>query len=271
MLAILLSTFNGEEYLFEQLNSLFSQTYNEFVLFVRDDGSTDSTVSIIKSFRNKYKNIVFFEDSLENIGACKSYLWLLQNVEADYYMFCDQDDVWVNNKIELSINALKCEEIRSDKLAIIVHTDLIVTDKKLNVISNSLWDNDNTNPLRITRKYLFLVNYLTGCTMLINKKARDISITSNETAIMHDFWVGICVEASNGVILSLSTPTVFYRQHERNVIGSKQKKSQHPILQRYLHIPNFRYSYMLYKMINSRYNISWYTYIKHRICFYLTR
>ncbi|SCY84881.1 glycosyltransferase family 2 protein [Flavobacterium anhuiense] len=269
MIAILLSTYNGEKYLRDQLESLYCQTYSEFQLFVRDDGSTDSTISILEEYASKYSNIRVFKSETTNLGACESFMWLLKNVTAEYYMFCDQDDIWFPSKVQISLDALESESKRSNEKAIIVHTDLIVTDNNLDIIAKSLWENDNITPAKITRKYLKLVNYVTGCTMMFNRKARDLSIEYIGNILMHDFWISLCVDSSNGVIVSLPIPTIYYRQHTNNAIGASYKKHRFPILQRYFHIPDFSYSYDLYNVIRTKYDIGFAKYFILRITYYL--
>ncbi|MFB9077365.1 glycosyltransferase family 2 protein [Flavobacterium procerum] len=269
MIAILLSTYNGEKYLRDQLESLYSQTYKEFQLFVRDDGSTDSTISILEEYESKYSNIKLFESETTNLGACESFIWLLKNVKAEYYMFCDQDDIWFPSKVQISLDALESESKRSNEKAIIVHTDLVVTDNNLNITAKSLWENDNINPSKITRKYLKLVNYVTGCTMMFNRKARDLSIDYTGNILMHDFWISLCVDSSNGAIVSLPIPTIYYRQHANNTIGASSKKYRFPILQRYFHMPDFTYSNNLYKVIRAKYGIGFVKYLIIRISYYL--
>ena len=91
MLAILLSTYNGERFLREQLDSLFNQRYSDFTLYVRDDGSTDTTVDIIHEYQTKHENVILLHDPWQHRGASGSFMWMLQQIEADFYMFCDQD------------------------------------------------------------------------------------------------------------------------------------------------------------------------------------
>lgn len=270
MIAILLSTYNGEKYLAEQLESLFNQTYKDFTLYVRDDGSNDGSLDILKNYKKKYSNIVIhLEDSKKNIGACLSFMWLLENVDSKYYMFCDQDDIWFPNKIQLCLDSILSEEKRTTNKAILIHTDLIVVDNGLNIISSSLWENNKINPFKIGTKYLKVINYVTGCTIIINKLARDISITKNKEILMHDYWVALCVDAEGGKIVNLPIPTIFYRQHENNVIGATKSKLKYPILNRYFHIPDVEYSKKLFFMIRNIYRISFIEYLFLRIKFYL--
>lgn len=102
--AVLLSTYNGEKYLEEQLNSLCNQTYSNLEIVIRDDGSSDGTCDLIKKYQQKHNNIKFEEGT--NLGFIKSFFCLLELADADYYAYCDQDDIWLENKVELAVQAL---------------------------------------------------------------------------------------------------------------------------------------------------------------------
>ncbi|MCJ8208571.1 glycosyltransferase family 2 protein [Mucilaginibacter sp. RS28] len=271
MIAILLSTYNGEKYLPQQLDSLLTQTYKDFTLHIRDDGSTDGTLAVLNYYKERYPNVqLYLSCKQDNKGVSSSFMWLLKNVEADYYMFCDQDDVWLPSKIQLSIDAMKAEEIRSGNLPILLHSDLIVSDVNLNIVSKSLWENNKSSPSIIARKYLKLVNYVTGCTILINSKVKDIAFLDFTNEIMHDHWLAMCVDSSNGVIISLTVPTLYYRQHGGNVIGSKVHHSKFPTLSRYFHLPDFDYSIKLYKVLRKKYKMNAISYLFFRLTFYVT-
>ena len=111
MIAILLSTYNGEKYIKEQIESLLDQTIKNWFLVIRDDGSHDKTVEILKEYSTSYPNKIFIDGSVrENLGAGKSFMHLLKITHADYYMFCDQDDVWMPDKIERTLAKVKAME-----------------------------------------------------------------------------------------------------------------------------------------------------------------
>ena len=129
---ILLATYNGEEYLEEQLNSILNQTYKNFNLIISDDNSTDSTVKILDKYSKKDSRIIVYKQN-RNLGVVSNFEFLLSKVESKYFMFSDQDDIWIETKIEKSIN--KLEETNSD----IVFTDLMVVDDKLNVLYNLIF------------------------------------------------------------------------------------------------------------------------------------
>ena len=101
--SILLSTYNSEAFLQDQINSVLTQTIKDWVLYIRDDGSTDNTISIIDNYCKQYDNIVFCRDGLSNLGAKNSFMTLLSQVDSTYYMFCDHDDVWLPFKIEKTL------------------------------------------------------------------------------------------------------------------------------------------------------------------------
>lgn len=271
MIAILLSTFNGEKYLEQQIKSLFAQTFKDFILYIKDDGSTDNTIGLIEAMQAQFPNIHFFKDAPTQMGAAWSFIWLLQNVTEEYYMFCDQDDVWFPNKIAISYDALRDVESQNSNKAILVHTDLIVTNSEMEILSDSLWASDKTDPLKITTKYLCLRNYVTGCTMLFNNNAKKVSLNFTKTIIMHDYWVAVSTEASGGIIITLPAKTVYYRQHEHNVIGASNKQYWFPRLQRYLHFPDIKLSLALYTIIKAKYNYNLLQYIWLRTNYYFTR
>lgn len=133
MIAILMSTYNGSLFIKEQIESILKQTNKEWLLYIRDDGSTDDTRMILQEYTRKNPSkIHLLHDEFMNIGAGRSFMHLLEVVNADYYMFCDQDDVWMENKIERTYLYLRNLEQKFGKnTAIGVFTDLTVVDSNL--------------------------------------------------------------------------------------------------------------------------------------------
>lgn len=217
-IAILLATYNSERYLAEQLNSLFAQSYKNFHLYIRDDGSNDGTIDIIKEYQKKYSNIILFNDSIRGRGAAGSFMWLLEHCEAEYYMFCDHDDVWLPQKIESSFS--KIMEFEDREIPALVCTDLCVVDKELNVTNKSMWNLMKQRPdILIKRRYASSSNLFTGCTMIINDAAKKISLPMSSNSLMHDRWIGLRVIANNGNVGYITEPHILYRQHGNNVCG----------------------------------------------------
>lgn len=224
-IAILLATFNGENYLANQIDSILSQTYKDWVLYIRDDGSIDSTLSIIDEYNHKHTNIIILKDTKLNRGAKDSFIWMLENVESEYFMFCDQDDIWLDCKIEDSFSELFLLESNDKKLPALVFTDLIVTDSSLNIISNSMWEYTRLNRV-MDNKYLLIGAFVTGCTMIFNNSAKNCSIKFKNKAIMHDSLVALSVYLNKGRVKGISRSLIYYRQHGKNTLGtSKFNKS----------------------------------------------
>jgi glycosyltransferase involved in cell wall biosynthesis len=166
-----MSTYNGERYLNQQLDSILAQSVSEWQLFIRDDGSTDSTLDLLQKYANNHPKKIHIITDGENLGACKSFERLLQlHGNADYIAFADQDDVWLPDKIELSLRTIKQAEQQYPNLPIVVHTDLQVVDEHLNEISPSFWQYSNIRPslLNDNLHYLAICNSVTGCTALLN-------------------------------------------------------------------------------------------------------
>ena len=237
MVSILLSTYNGELYLNELINSILNQSYSSWELFIRDDGSKDSTNIIIDTYCVKYPEKIFRIPSFdENVGSGKSFMKLLESVDSDYYMFCDQDDIWLNNKIELSMK--KMEELESCEKgkAIAVFTDLKVVDEKLNLISDSLWKYSNISAAYSKDFYRMLAwgcpAY--GCTMLFNSKVKQYVLPFPEWKF-HDLWT-ILIISKKGIVDYISFPTILYRQHTCNVTGAHQKNNKKYYPSRFLHM-----------------------------------
>lgn len=226
LLYILLATYNGEKFLKEQLDSLFRQTYQNWVLWIHDDNSKDNTVSVIKEYKSKYPdNIKFLDDDISTGGAKENFTYLLEKIDEnfDYLMFCDQDDVWLDTKIEITLNKMLEVENKNKNKSILIHTDLKVVGEDLITISKSMFSYQKLN---IKNQYdiekLALDNIITGCTVMINKEAFKSINKIPKEAIMHDWWIGLCVLKNNGIIEFVHKTTILYRQHSLNSIGSKQ-------------------------------------------------
>lgn len=223
MIDILLATYNGEAYLPEQIDSLFSQTFKDWRLIIRDDGSTDTTVSFIEYLAKEFPGkVLVIQDDLGNLGAAQSFSRLLEVSDAPYVAFCDQDDIWVDNKLELQMNEMLSKEKElGAEVPILIHSDLIVVGHNLRILSTSFWKYQKLNPEKMNSLNKLLVqNFVTGCTCLLNKKLIELSKPIHQEAIMHDWWVAL-LAISNGSIINIATPTVYYRQHGENDVGAK--------------------------------------------------
>lgn len=225
MISILMATYNGELYIEEQIQSILKQSYQNYQLIVHDDGSTDNTLNIIRKYADIYKDkIKIIDDGIKTGGPRNNFFHLMGFIDTPYIMFCDQDDIWLPDKIKNAYD--KCKEIESREssdLPVLVFSDLIVTDEKLNVISDSLFKMQKTNSeyAKNINKLVYR-NCITGCTVLFNKNALLVSKPFSNDALMHDWWLGLKVLQNNGVIGVVESTDILYRQHNENSVGAKE-------------------------------------------------
>ena len=214
---ILMATYNGEKYLKQQIESILNQTYSNFRLIISDDCSKDKTKEIIEEYKTKDKRIeVYFQE--KNLGYVKNFEFLLNKVQNGIYMLSDQDDYWLPEKVEKSLEKLK------EKNADFVFGDLEVVDENLNTIYKSFGDFMLLN--RKIKKYIdsYKVNYLyncvTGCTILARKETLEniLPLPKNSKYLIHDHWMGL-MSAIYGKVAYIPEKYIKYRQHGENQVG----------------------------------------------------
>lgn len=215
--AILLCTFNGKNFLQKQLESIIAQTHKNWVIHASDDGSNDSTTSILNSYQNSLGQHRFKIYEGPKLGFAKNFLSLIKNdsISGDYFAFSDQDDIWQSNKLERGISNLKTLDCSLPALYC-SRVRLINADGKLVGMS----------PLRSKTpsfKNALVQSIAGGNTMLINPPARDLlALTPNDVSVAaHDWLTYLLVTASGGFVIYDKTPSLDYRQHENNLIGNK--------------------------------------------------
>lgn len=232
MVEILLATYNGEKYLAAQINSILSQSYKNWKLLIHDDGSHDKSLDILKSYVDRYPDkIELIEDGISTGSAKNNFNFLLSLSKAPYVAFCDQDDVWLENRLELGYTAiLKAEAEFGASRPIVVCSDCCIVNHELHIVAESCWRHQRNGPhFAESSGTLAVRNYLTGCTMLINRSAINVSIPIPTQAVMHDWWIGLSVLRAEGEIIPIGTPTVLYRQHHKNVVGASKFDAAHYI------------------------------------------
>ena len=207
--SVLMATFNGELYLREQMESILEQEGVDITLMVRDDGSNDSTISIINSYNERcVLNII----KGNHLGPAKGFLQLLQisTDEADFYAFSDQDDFWKKDKLSVATNMLK--NAGSQPALYFCQTQLV--DKYLNPIPSP-----SISPF-LTFGESLIYEFVSGCTMVMNKSLRDIiNSYTPEYLPMHDVWIYSIAQAIGAKIYFDEQPHILYRQHSNNTIG----------------------------------------------------
>lgn len=224
-ISICMATYNGEQFLRQQLESILAQSNQDWQLLIRDDGSDDNTIRIVKNYAEQMPDkISLITDNGSRLGASLNFGRLLKHADTQYIMFSDQDDVWLPNKIEVTLNAMKAtEQIYPDR-PILIHTDLQVMDSDLNTIADSLWSYQKLFPeISDDLNRIMAQNVVTGCTMMINRKARAVSIPVPTEATMYDWWVALNV-CKHGKIIYLSIPSILYRQHSKNRLGAQKAR-----------------------------------------------
>lgn len=218
---ILLATYQGADYLEDQLQSIVNQSYQNWYLWVRDDHSSDNTSIILEKWVQRLSGKMTLLPRGERLGVKKNFSELMHRSQAPYIVFADQDDRWLPNKIEASLALMKKNEaMYGTSVPLLIHTDLIVADKNLNILDPSFWKYSKINPLANTLNRLLVHNVVTGCTMLMNRSLLQLAMPIPQEAIMHDWWIGL-VASAFGHIDSLDQPTLFYRQHGKNDTGAK--------------------------------------------------
>lgn len=242
--AVLLSTYNGERYIREQLDSILNQTYTNVIVYIRDDGSTDGTVATLREYQGD--RVVLVEDNLGNVKPAKSFLHLLSRIKSDVYMFCDQDDVWLPDKIKNAVSAII--EIGANR-PILYHSDLKVVNSDLSFVADSFHQREGVRMPQAQRfKVLLVQNCVVGCTMAITDelvKVSRVRCESPEEVAMHDWWFALVASAFGKIIYS-PRREVLYRQHGKNVSGISNKSFVRKIMLQFSYagirkIENYKY------------------------------
>ncbi|MCD8290115.1 MAG: glycosyltransferase, partial [Prevotella sp.] len=206
--AVLMSTYNGEKYLREQLNSILAQDEVCCKILVRDDGSSDSTVNILNDYQEKGL-LTWYRG--KNMGPAKSFMQLLYDADdADFFAFSDQDDYWKPEKLKVAVESLKGY---TQKPAF-YFSQTQLADKDLNPIESV-----KINPL-LTFGESLVYEFCGGCTIVMNRELRNILKTYSPCYIpMHDVWAYSVALAIGAKVVFDKTPQILYRQHGDNTIG----------------------------------------------------
>lgn len=216
---ILLSTYNGAAWLSQQIDSLINQTYSNYSILIRDDGSEDATKEVLRQYERRLSCLHWYDG--ENLGVWKSFFDLMEHADqrADYFAFCDQDDVWYSDKLEWGIQ--KLEQFSSELPLLYCGA--------LQPVNNELC------PIRITLSYkgfrpsfgnAVIQNIATGCTCIFNRALLQlVCVKKPDYMVMHDWWMYLTASCFGKVIYD-EIPKIYYRQHKKNSIGARTSRKE---------------------------------------------
>lgn len=223
-LNILMSTYNGERYLCEQLDSIFAQNCEEsgiaeFKLLIRDDGSSDRTLDILEKYKKKYPDKLEWYQG-KNKGVIKSFFELMERADkdVDYYALSDQDDYWLPNKMRHAV--LKLETSNNQNIPLLYCCRPTLTDEKLRPLSSNI----EMPKMRPDFGNALIENIVTGCTAVFNKKLHKMIIKEfPKFTTLHDRWLYLTASCFGKVYYDEES-YIYYRQHGDNVVGKNTKR-----------------------------------------------
>jgi rhamnosyltransferase len=212
-ISILMATYNGEKYIRQQLLSLLAQTYPHWQLWIKDDGSTDTTGLIIDEFCTLDPRIRKVFSSENNLGAGKAFFSLLQYANTPYTIFCDQDDIWLDKKLEELIRYAD-EKLISDKIGMVYCDAYAYSDTSGTIISQSI----SHLHAQTLNEFLFFNSGYQGCSILFNQPLGKMAQNYTADFYMHDDIISLLAHTF-GDVHFLDKPLMLYRQHANNVTG----------------------------------------------------
>lgn len=220
-ISIALCTYNGEQYIYEQLLSISNQTLRPKEVVICDDHSVDGTVAIIEKFIKEAPFEVRLYQNEVGLGVVKNFEQAISHCRGNYIALCDQDDVWLPHKIQGTCAALQQAEAELGVATpLLVHSDLCVVNSDCEIISPSFMNSQKFFHVdKDAIKTLVVQNFVTGCTVLMNRALVTIALPLPRNCIMHDWWLAL-VAATCGKLLYVNQATIYYRQHGTNVLGA---------------------------------------------------
>lgn len=220
MIHIMMATYNGQKYICEQIESILKQTYTEWKLFISDDGSTDQTKEMIKKYHDMYPEKIFLVKSRNGFHNAKdNFAYLFRVVpKAEYYAFCDQDDIWLIDKLDKMLHTIQKKKSKNILLA---YHDMLVGEtlenvKQLSYFKYTKLNLDNKYPLQ----QILLYNVIPGCSMIFNHELRKIIADIPNECFMHDWWIVLVTLCCQGQVIFVDEALSVYRQHAMNEIGA---------------------------------------------------
>ena len=205
-----MATYNGEKYLREQLNSIIEQSYKNIELIVIDDCSQDSTLDILGEYEAQYSFIRVYRNKF-NMGVSKTFSFGISKSVGECVAFCDQDDVWLPNKLEIMMSQMGNN--------LLICSAFIAVDMNLKVLNK----NESISKLpRVCFADYLIGNNVTGCCTIISRELIDMAMPIPNEFYMHDYYFALYASYYNR-LKRISIPLVYYRQHGNNVLGSTRQ------------------------------------------------
>ena len=224
-----MATYNGEKYLYEQIESILNQSYKNWILLIRDDKSEDSTVSIIEEYEKRDPRIRLLRDRKGNMGFVKNFEELLKNSQEEFIMFSDQDDYWEKDKIKNYIEILQKDE-KLSQIPLLIHSNSFICDKELKIVKEKFIDSSIASE-KNGNSYFF--SYVVqGSTVMINRKLKEICVPFLSSVTLHDRYFHLISEFF-GKRIFIDKSLMKYRQHMNNEIGVRRNILQKILKKRY--------------------------------------
>lgn len=229
---ILMATYNGEKYLREQIDSIINQTYEKWILTIRDDGSKDKTLKLLEEYERKDKRIRLLKDEKGNLGYKKNFEELLFQSKGENIFLCDQDDVWNSNKIEICLEYLKTHTVVQHNAKVFYE----FSREKKSLFERNTFKNKNK---------LFLFPNIAGCCLCFKRNLLDKILPIPEKYPGHDTWIGLLSIIEDSFIF-IDKELMLYRRHGENTsfLSEKSKNSFYKKLK-------YRYYYLIYPIYRS--------------------
>ena len=217
MIDIVVTTYNGEKYIAEQLESLLAQTYPYIRILIHDDGSVDGTEKIVREYMQKDSRIHWYKNP-RNLGYVFNFLRGVKRAEAEYVMLCDQDDIWNVDKVEVTLKKMKKTEEERRDVPVLVFTDAEIYDGRIGK-KRSFQQESHYCTKKVDIAPLLMENKCIGCTVMVNRALVERLSHLPKAIRVHDWWMAL-IAAGFGRVVYLDEMTLKYRQHENNEIGS---------------------------------------------------
>lgn len=248
---IVIATYNGEKYLTEQLESILaSDSFNDLVnkVIISDDNSGDGTYQILSNYAEKYSFIEIFRNNNKN-GVVGNFQNALEKSKAKFVVLCDQDDIWLTNKLEVLYKGII--SLNNDEPCL-YFTDLKLANSNSDVISESYFNTIKKDPdVYFSRNSILLNNIVPGCSMIINDRLLSVALPIHDRKYIHDWWF-LSVAFFFGCIGYSKTPTIKYRQHDSNTLGVKITNRFEKIIEIIKESSKSEYLYTLCRDLNER-------------------